>query len=440
MTGINQWIEIHNEAEWLKRVLIKRSELTGNVYNGVAAIAPPEIKNPESEYGKLILKNNFGFVERVVLILTLAPYVSPKLMDIFLNKDMLLTGWGGRITKDNQYFLPTVETLIYVLAGKELKKRFELLGVFEHDHVFYKDNLLSREAPLSQEPELSGTLTPSQDLIDLVLRGRVAKPDFRPDFPAKLLSTEMDWEDVVLTGTTRAQINEIELWILHNELLLADPVMGKKLKPGFRALFYGPPGTGKTLSACLIGKRTGRDVYRVDLSTIVSKYIGETEKNLAKLFDRASRKDWILFFDEADALFGKRTDVNDSHDRYANQEVSYLLQRIEYHEGLVILATNMKNNIDSAFLRRFQSIIYFPMPKQEERLLLWKKAFSETVPADAGIDLEELARKYELSGSLISNVVAHTTLRAFHEKSPVITFGMLQAGIARELAKEGKTL
>jgi SpoVK/Ycf46/Vps4 family AAA+-type ATPase len=250
----------------------------------------------------------------------------------------------------------------------------------------------------------------------------------------------MDWDDVVLPSSTMTQLLEIEMWLNHNKQIGKDPKLGKKIKPGFRALFYGPPGTGKTLSACLIGKKTGRDVYRVDLSTIVSKYIGETEKNLATLFDRAERKDWILFFDEADALFGKRTSVNDSHDKYANQEVSYLLQRLEYHEGLVILASNMKNNIDGAFLRRFQSVVYFPLPKQDERLKLWQNAFSENVPADKNIQLNEIARKYELSGSLIVNIVTHSTVKAVHENSPVVTDVMLQEGIKRELAKEGKTL
>src|SRR5690606_1665724 len=147
--------------------------------------------------------------------------------------------------------------------------------------------------------------------------------------------------------------------------------MEKRLNPGFRVLFHGPPGTGKTLTASLLGKYTGKEVYKIDLSMVVSKFIGETEKNLANLFDKAENKDWILFFDEADALFGKRTNVRDAHDKYANQEVSFLLQRTETYAGLVILATNFKNNIDDAFARRFQSHIYFPSPAFGERLKIW---------------------------------------------------------------------
>ncbi|MCW3104337.1 MAG: ATPase, family [Bacteroidetes bacterium] len=430
------------DLNWLSKVLYHLDKInsgTPEEYSSIHDIELTDLSGYSSPYADFINRNNFSFQERIIIVLSLSPHLQPSLLDIFKTTKPN-TLFGGVTGKNHHGFLPTGETAVFIIAGDDLVKRLQLLSFFSRKHLFYRDNILYLEDVSTAEPELSGALIASPDFVDLVLRGTVRKPDLRPDFPAKLLSTEMDWNDVVLTGITRSQLSEIESWIVHSKSLFEDPVMGKKLKPGFRALFYGPPGTGKTLSACLIGKKTGRDVYRVDLSTIVSKYIGETEKNLARLFDRASRKDWILFFDEADALFGKRTDVNDSHDRYANQEVSYLLQRIEYHEGLVILATNMKTNIDSAFLRRFQSIIYFPMPKYEERLALWKKAFSETIPPDAGIDMEQLARKYELSGSLINNIVSHATLRAFHEKAGMITPGMLQDGIARELAKEGKTL
>src|SRR5206468_6990848 len=156
---------------------------------------------------------------------------------------------------------------------------------------------------------------------------------------------------------------ELESWLLYNEQLVNEWKMEDRLKKGYRTLFYGPTGTGKTFTAGLLGKQVKKDVYKIDLSMVVSKYIGETEKNLELLFARAEDKGWILFFDEADALFGKRTSVKDAHDKYANQEVSYLLQRIEDYNGLVILATNMKSNIDPAFIRRFNSIIHFSPPQ-----------------------------------------------------------------------------
>ena len=192
------------------------------------------------------------------------------------------------------------------------------------------------------EPVMSGRLILDPEIVETLTTGTVSLPRFSTDFPAEHIETEMEWDDVVLHPDTVRELREIEHWIRFNDTLLDDWGMRKRVKPGYRALFHGPPGTGKTLTATLLGKYTGRPVFRIDLSRVVSKYIGETEKNLSRLFDKAEHKDWILFFDEADALFGKRTEVRDAHDKYANQEVAYLLQRIESYAGLVILATNQR--------------------------------------------------------------------------------------------------
>ena len=172
-------------------------------------------------------------------------------------------------------------------------------------------------------------------------------------FPQRM-TTELEWADLVLSSEVMRQVEEIAVW-------LEDSRVEGGTKPGFSSLFAGPSGTGKTLAAALLGKRARLDVFRVDLSRVISKHIGETEKNLARIFDQAERNNWILFFDEADALFGKRTQVADAHDRFANEEVNYLLQRIEQYSGLVILALNMNDGIDKAFARRFRLVIHFPV-------------------------------------------------------------------------------
>jgi SpoVK/Ycf46/Vps4 family AAA+-type ATPase len=216
--------------------------------------------------------------------------------------------------------------------------------------------------------------------------------------------------------------------------------MQKKIKPGYRALFYGPPGTGKTLTATLLGKYTGKDVFRIDLSRVVSKYIGETEKNLSRLFDKSENKDWILFFDEADALFGKRTDIRDAHDKYANQEVAYLLQRVEGYSGLVILATNQRGNVDDAFVRRFQAIIHFPMPRIEERYGIWCKAFPPQIEIADDIDWLNVATRYELTGGGIMNVTHYCAIEAMADHSRCLDLKRLEDAISREYIKEGKVL
>jgi SpoVK/Ycf46/Vps4 family AAA+-type ATPase len=216
--------------------------------------------------------------------------------------------------------------------------------------------------------------------------------------------------------------------------------MRRYLKPGYRALFYGPPGTGKTLTATLLGKQTDREVFRVDLSLVVSKYIGETEKNLGQLFDKAQSKNWILFFDEADALFGKRTETRDANDRYANQEVAFLLQKIEEFDGLVILASNLKSNIDPAFARRFQTIIHYPVPNAQERLLLWEKYWPSTMSLASSAKLKDLADRYELTGAGISNVIQLCILRALGNEQKIISSTNLTEAIRLEYQKEGKLI
>jgi len=172
----------------------------------------------------------------------------------------------------------------------------------------------------------------------------------------------MNTEFLTPLKATISSLNDDRLQSLHHHASTIAAQLQKSLPVKNKGiLFIGAPGTGKKILASLIGQQSGKEVYRIDLSMVVSKYIGETEKNLSKIFDAAEHKNWILFFDEADALFGKRTNVRDAHDKYANQEVAYLLQKIENYNGLVLLATNMKNNIDEAFTRRLQSIIHFPL-------------------------------------------------------------------------------
>jgi SpoVK/Ycf46/Vps4 family AAA+-type ATPase len=175
------------------------------------------------------------------------------------------------------------------------------------------------------------------------------------------LTTGLSWHDVNTGKENRGLLDEIINWLRLSPQVTSD--FKKKIKPGFRALFYGPAGADKTLAAALIGKEAGKPVYRVDFSQLVSNYAGETEKNLAAVFKEAEKTESVLFFDEADAVFGKRTGVRDSHDKYANMEAAYLIQRMEEYEGLVILATNRKNNIDDAFIRRFRALIHFGLPK-----------------------------------------------------------------------------
>ena len=287
---------------------------------------------------------------------------------------------------------------------------------------------------------MSGKLVLSNETLDFLIYGQLTKPKFGIQFPAQLIETQLEWDDLILNDQTSRQLKDLENWINYGQTLLNEWNMKDRIKPGYRVLFYGPPGTGKTLAATLLGKYTGKDVYKIDLSMIVSKFIGETEKNLSNLFAQAENRDWILFFDEADALFGKRTSVRDAHDKYANQEVSYLLQRVETYRGMVILASNFRDNIDEAFVRRFQSIVYFPRPKKEERFKIWQNAFPQNIVFEKPVSLEKVAEQYELTGANIVNIVQQICLQALAGAKTAIGVTDVTNAVQKELAKEEKML
>jgi SpoVK/Ycf46/Vps4 family AAA+-type ATPase len=263
---------------------------------------------------------------------------------------------------------------------------------------------------------------------------------FSMNIIAKKITTSLDWDDLVLDDFVLEEVLEISAWIKNFNSILDDWGLSKKLKPGYRSLFYGPPGTGKTLTASLLGKSAGLEVYRINLSMVVSKYIGETEKNLANIFDQAENKNWLLFFDEADALFGKRKKTSSSDDWYANQKISYLLQRIEVYPGVVILATNLKVDLDESLSRRFQSMIFFAMPNEWNRKKLWQNSFSDKTMLEEKIDLNDISSKYELTGGTIVDIARFASLMAMKRTDNIILLNDLMEGIRREFGKDGKIL
>lgn len=407
-------------------------------------IGPLSYFDDDSWLARFIQHHNPSSDEFILLMLALVPHLRPEFFGKLIAEHLPDGGdfpeFGGVKGGNHRGIIPTGETAQFILAGNNLERRLEVQGLLGSDHWLSRKHILWLEPVREGEPLMSGRLVLDPEIVEQLTTGMVSKPRFSMDFPAEYIETEMGWDDLVLHPGTLQQIREIGNWITHNNTVMQEWGMKKKVKPGYRALFYGPPGTGKTLTATLLGKQTGKDVFRIDLSRIVSKYIGETEKNLSRLFDKAENKDWILFFDEADALFGKRTDIRDAHDKYANQEVAYLLQRIEGYNGLVILATNQRNNIDGAFIRRFQSIIHFPPPRPEERYEIWQKIIPQQIAIADDIDWHKIALRHELTGAGILNVAHFCALGILAEQSALLDMKRLEAAIQREYVKEGKIL
>lgn len=437
---------LERELAWFDKVVqarITRYFEHDDASGQIGPLDPPDLSGDDSFYAVAVRDLGLDAEERFVLILALIPHIRPQLLDTFFirnkNFDRGFTEFGGWKGKTHGGFLPTCETAAFILAGTDLAKRVGLMRMFEDDHVFARKGVLKAVGGDDGEPFFSSVLSLSPDYRSRLVSGVQHRPNYTVHFPARLITTRLTWDDLVLAPELIEEVENINTWLRHSRTIRDEWGLGRSIKPGYRSLFYGPPGTGKTLTATLIGAAVGADVYRIDLSMMVSKYIGETEKNLASVFDQAENKDWILFFDEADALFGKRTQTTNSHDRYANQEVSYLLQRIEDFPRLVILATNLKANIDEAFARRFQSVVYFPMPDAEQRLRLWRGILCGNVPLDPAVDLESLAEAHEISGGAITNVVGYAAIRAVQKVVPLIAPDDLIAGIQRERLKEGKT-
>jgi SpoVK/Ycf46/Vps4 family AAA+-type ATPase len=258
---------------------------------------------------------------------------------------------------------------------------------------------------------------------------------------AQKITPHYTWDDIVLPDDQMAQLREIYNQVQHRAVVYdawgfdAKLAMGK----GLSILFAGPPGTGKTMAADVLAHALGLDLYKIDLSTVVSKYIGETEKNLARIFDEARTSNAILFFDEADALFGKRTQVRDAHDRYANVEISYLLQKMEEYEGVVVLATNLRKNLDDAFMRRLHVTVEFPMPDAADRRRIWEQIWPAATPRDPNLDLELLARRIEVAGGSIRNIALAGAFLAAADGG-VVTMRHLLRATHREYQKMGKLL
>lgn len=438
---------LHREIDWLQSVIdqvIRTYLLQEGHENNWRDIPLPDISANDCPYAKTANDWKLDVYARLALALAMTPHLRPEALDIFFGKNQIydrgFTEFGGVIDKSHSGFLPTGQTLVFLATVSDAGARKKIMDLLSKESMLIKEQVLLTGEMEPHVPQLNGVLALNNRWLHYFITGEHLQIEHSDSFPAQRITTNMEWEDIVLDDLVAEQVNELSTWLQHSDVLMNEWGLYKKIKPGYRALFYGPPGTGKTLTATLLGKTSGRDVYKVDLSMIVSKYIGETEKNLSKIFDIAQHKNWILFFDEADALFGQRTATQSSNDRHANQQTAYLLQRIEDFPGVVILASNLRANIDEAFTRRFQSIIYFKMPAAEERYQLWKGAFSGKCTLHDEIDLYQIAEEYELAGGSIINVLRFCALSAIRRNDTVVTKQELLAGLRREFKKENRTV
>ena len=424
------------ELIWLKECLEKRiEEYAAHAAFDFHSLPPPLLEKENSPFAEFIYDHQLSPEDRLILILSIAPEQEPELLSILTthpDKKLLLSA-GLRASENSLRIIPTVTTILFLLAGKDRALRnAQEKKLYDHHSLFSKGTLELR-SPQNAYSKMDASLTIVQDKYDLLVTGAYRKPVHSPDFPAREVRHQLSWEDLVLAPSTRHKLNQLIATLEENTLIPPQKniLRYKNLQP--RALFKGPPGTGKTVTAGIIGKLLDKPVYRIDLSLIVDKYVGETEKNLSRLFNTAESKGWILFFDEADSLFSQRiSDVKNSNDHYSNLEVNYLLQRIEDYDGMLILGTNHDENIDQAFFRRFDSIIPFPVPETEQRLELWTKLLTQDFTLSDDIVLEEIAAYYTLPNSDITSVVRKAVGRVAGLKNGFV----LEVSVLLECLKE----
>ena len=254
---------------------------------------------------------------------------------------------------------------------------------------------------------------------------------------AQLVPPRHRWNDLVLPAAVMQRLQDVRAAVSARAKVFGDWGFGRRGGSGLMALFAGSSGTGKTMSAAVIAREIGLDLYRIELASVVSKYIGETEKNLHRIFEAARRANVILFFDEADAMLGRRSEVKDAHDRYANIEVAYLLQKMEEHDGVIILASNLAKNMDQAFSRRMHYVVEFPRPDAPLRERLWQTILPREVPVDPDVDFGFLARQFDLAGGDIKTVALDAAFVAAGQDR-ALAMGDLIAAVSRQMIKQGR--
>lgn len=437
---------LSQELNWLKSVLEKRIQLyfkSGETQAGIFDIPLPDLSKDTSAYAQLVQELELDASERLVLILSLAPHVKPELLDIFLIQNPTTnrgyTEFGGRSRGDREGFLPTGETALFMLSGGDLEARFKGAEIFSKKHPLFSQHILEFDEIGNGGIRMRGQLRISEEFLEVLTTGKGFRPSYSSKFPLKPLSTELDWSDLGLNPKLQKELEGILSWIKHEEVLMDDWKLSQHIKAGYKSLFHGPSGTGKNLAAALIGKSTQREIYEVETSLLLARHFRRNNDHIDSFFRTAERNDWILFFDEADSLFGKRTNVRESNARYANQEVSYLRQKIEEYSGIILLSTESKEEIEFPF--PLDVSIVFPEPDSRQRLVLWTSIFGgddKKYQLAKDIDFQELASKYEVNREDIIQVLKYATTATIGRNSTLIEKKDILEGIRRELVQDGK--
>ncbi|MFL5764760.1 MAG: ATP-binding protein [Bacteroidia bacterium] len=435
--NISEDIEcIGAELEWLS------SRIDNLLNRNVSEYLPLPPLRAGTAYEKIVAANELSESDRVALNLAFASVFKPSLLDPFvtmLSEFSKRSVFGGVFHQDSGKFYPTLRTALFLLTGGDDEQMSYYVSKFDNRSKLFTSGLLQTSIPEGTRNFLDHQLVFNDQFLPAILHGLPPGLDGDAGFPARRSKRTHTMKDVVLDEKTLAELEKLRRFA-RNMKKLWDLPNGSKYRQNFIGIFSGDPGTGKSHTAEAIGNELSLPVYKVNFAQLVSKYIGETEKNLEKIFDRFSGHPTILFFDEAESIFSKRIEVKDSHDKHSNNEQSFLLQKIEEYNGIVILATNVQNlsqYFDKAFQRRIRQIVTFSFPESQERLLLWKNALAAPFRYEEGLP-ETLAKSYQLSGGGIYNVISEAVIEALDRDTQLITFELLEQAMMDEFKKTGR--
>ena len=397
---------------------------------------------PGTAYEKLVSDYALTESDRVVLNLALAELFDPSVLAPFAllfkmpEKKMR---FGGLIKDHTAGFYPTVRTAIFLLADQDPEMRHYYYCHYNSRHPLFTSNLLLTSDVKECQGFLDRELLFNEQFLPTILQGNLPSLDGDSGFPARRGKRTHTMKDVILDETTITELEKLRRFARNMKKLWQLPD-SSRYRQNFIAIFSGDPGTGKSHTAEAIGNELNLPVYKVNFAQLVSKYIGETEKNLERVFDRFSGQPSILFFDEAEAIFSKRTEVKDSHDKHSNNEQSFLLQKIEEYNGIVILATNVQQlsqYFDKAFQRRIRQIVTFNFPEYAERVRLWENALAAPFRFEDGL-VERLAKNYQFSGGGIYNIVSEAVIEALDRSTETISFETVEQAMKDEFKKTGR--
>ncbi len=427
---------IGTEFHWMA------SRIDHLLHKNVSEFLPLPPVDEATAYGKFITEQGFTDADRVMLSLAFISLFNPTILSpfavLFSNPEKK-SRFGGIFSEQEAQFYPTVRTAIFLLAGDDPEMMNYYVSYFNSRHLLFTSNVLLTASPEGNKTFLNQQLIFNDQFIPTILHGAAPSLDGDSGFPAKRGKRTHTMKDVVLDEKTITELAKLHRFARNMKKLWGLP-NSSKYRQNFIGIFSGDPGTGKSHTAEAIGNELNLPVYKVNFAQLVSKYIGETEKNLERIFDRFSGQPTILFFDEAESIFSKRIEVKDSHDKHSNNEQSFLLQKIEEYNGIVILATNVQNlsqYFDKAFQRRIRQIVTFSFPEYPERLRLWENALSPPFNYEDGL-LERLAKNYQFSGGGIYNIISEGVIEALDKDTELITFQLLEQAMMDEFKKTGR--